>query len=77
MDNNKCEYITCYEREFLTALYAKLNVNEYNLLIRRTYHSKESLAESARTIGIKEDHARKIAHRLRKKIIHTLGIEKR
>lgn len=74
MDN--C-HLTSHELEFISSLCHKLNTNEYNLLVHRTKNSEESLAESARKIGIKEDHARKLAHRLRKKIIHTLGIEKR
>ncbi|BBM85917.1 hypothetical protein [Candidatus Uabimicrobium amorphum] len=77
MENAKCEDLTSHEWEFLATLSKKLNANEYNLLVRRTRNSDESLAESARKLGIKEDHARKIAHRLRKKIIHILGIGKR
>ncbi|WP_372368789.1 hypothetical protein [Candidatus Uabimicrobium sp. HlEnr_7] len=76
MENIKCN-LTSRELEFLSSLCCKLNANEYNLLVHRTKNSNESLAESARKIGIKEDYARKLAHRLRKKIIHTLGIDKR
>lgn len=65
------------ESQFLILLKGRTNATEYLFLLHRIHNQNETLADSARKIGIREEYARKIASRLRLKINNILGIEKK
>ncbi|WP_372365464.1 hypothetical protein [Candidatus Uabimicrobium sp. HlEnr_7] len=59
------------------ALKGKLNEKEYAFLMRRAKYDKETIAHSAKKLGIREDYARQIAFRLRKRVEIILGISRK